>query len=54
MVQNNHITELFAFGYVNLQSEEDTIDLVQRLRRNKADMSLVDFDLNEFLVTYNN
>jgi hypothetical protein len=52
MVQNNHITQLLNNGFVQMESEQDTIDIIQRLRKNQCDMSRVDFNLKQFSVTY--
>jgi hypothetical protein len=48
---NDEITMLLSVGYVKLTSEDETVEVVQRLRKNAHDMSKVDFCLKDFYVT---
>lgn len=44
-------TTLINTGFVQLTNEADTIELVQRLRRNGEDMERVNLDLQKFTIT---
>ena len=58
MSQQNNLTKelntLLNTGDVQLTSEHDTIEIVQRLRKNGFNMELVDFDLVKFMVWVKN
>jgi hypothetical protein len=47
---NKELTILLENKHVKLENEYDTIELIQRLRRNGFDLEMVDFDLNDFRV----
>lgn len=47
---NKELTILLVFGFVKLESEHDTIEIVQRLRKNGYDMEFVELDLKKFRV----
>ena len=58
MSQQNNLTKelntLLNTGEVQLTSEYETIEIVQRLRKNGFNMELVDFDLVKFMVWVKN
>jgi hypothetical protein len=47
---NAEITILLEKKFIKLENEHDTIEVIQRLRRNQFDMENLDFDLNNFRV----
>ena len=47
---NKELTILLQTGFVQLQSEDETIELTQRLRKNAMDMTKVNIDLDNFQI----
>lgn len=47
---NPELSYLLDLGFVQLQSEIETIELAQRLRRNAMDMNRVDIDLDNYQI----
>ena len=45
------IEELLNNGWIRLENEYDTIEIVQRVRKMGLDMDRVDFDLKTFEIT---
>ena len=51
---NKELTILLEFGFVQLESEWETIEITQRLRKNGCNMIKVKIDLEKFRIWIKN